>query len=133
MVSLHDLKQIAEIEYSDLVRAAFFVDHKLRILLKDHSFVDVNLSMKLSGTFGYHWETLKAGGTFYRYDNFPDPQWRVVSTFPYHFHNGSQEQVESSPFPTDITDGFRASMDFVRMKIACTHLLVRKILPPRIS
>jgi hypothetical protein len=27
--------------------------------------------------------------TVYRYDNFPDPAWQAVATFPHHFHHGT--------------------------------------------
>ncbi len=40
-----------------------------------------------------------------------------VSTFPYHFHRGSQDNVEPSPFPLNIIEGFRAFMEFVRENI----------------
>jgi len=40
-----------------------------------------------------------------------------VSTFPYHFHKGSQKNVKASPFPLAIIDGFRAFMEFVRSKV----------------
>jgi len=32
----------------------------------------------------------------FRHDNFPDINWRIVPTFPKHFHNGSQDAVEES-------------------------------------
>ena len=37
--------------------------------------------------------------------------------YPYHFHNGSQMNVEASPFPLAIVEGFRAFLEFVRTKM----------------
>ncbi len=46
-----------------------------------------------------------------------DIKWQSVATFPYHFHNSSQDNVESSPFPLKILEGFRAFMNFVNSKL----------------
>jgi hypothetical protein len=117
MISLEDLARIAEIEFSDIVDSAEMMDAKLRIMLADGSFVDVWLSKKLAGRFGFHWEH-KAAGLFYRYDNFPDTNWRHISTFPYHFHNGSQDNVnDSSQFKQDIAGAFRDFMNWIRSKL----------------
>ncbi len=117
MPSLEDLKKIAEVEFADIVKDSLLMDHKLRIFLKDKSFVDVNLSMRLPDKFGYHWEVMDSAGSIFRYDNFPDKNWNFVSTYPYHFHNGSQGNVEISPFPISILEGFRAFLQFIREKL----------------
>jgi len=117
MSSIENIKRIAEIEFSDIVKNAFQVDYKLRISLINDSFVDVNLSLRLPDKFGFHWECKDKKGTIYRYDNFPDKHWRSVSTFPHHFYNGSHDAVEASPFPLTPVDGFRAFMEFVRGKL----------------
>jgi hypothetical protein len=58
---------------------------------------------------------LDALGTIYRYDNVPDKKWKsIVAAYPYHFHNGSQDNVVSSPFPLEIINGFRAFMKFIK-------------------
>ena len=121
MPGIDDLKRISAVEFADIVKIARILDYKLRITLIDNSFIDVNLSKRLAGKFGFHWECMAPGGSFYRYDNFPDQNWKSVSTFPYHFHNGSQECVEASPFPLDIIDGFRGFLNFVRGKLRETN------------
>jgi len=88
IVYLEDLARIAEIEFSNIVDGTEMVETKLRIILIDDGFVDVWLSKRLISRFGFHWEH-KVVDLSYRYDNFPDIKWRNVSTFPYHFHNGS--------------------------------------------
>lgn len=117
MPTIDDLKRIAEVEFADIVKEVFLITYKLRIILVDDSFIDVNLSRKLPDKFGFHWECRDGVGTVFRYDNFPDKNWRNISTFPHHFHRGSQENVEASPFPLTIIDGFRSFMEFIRSKV----------------
>jgi len=117
MSIIDDLKRIAEIEFADIVRDCFFIGYKLRIVLIDNSFIDVSLSKKLPDKFGFHWECRDRAGTVFRYDNFPDRSWVTISTFPYHFHRGSQENVEASPFPSTSIVGFRSFMEFVKNKL----------------
>ncbi len=117
MSGLEVLQKIAEIEYRDIVAITFRIDYKLRIVLNDNSFIDVNVSQKLKNKFGFHWECKGSARRIFRYDNFPDIKWNYVSTFPYHFHDGSDKDVIESPFPEEIIPGFRAFMDFVRKDI----------------
>ena len=92
MVPIEKLARIAEIEFSDIVDTTELIGIKLRIMLIKEGFVDVWLSRKLADRFGYHWEE-RSTGLSYRYDNFPDTKWKHVSTYPYHFHDGSQDNV----------------------------------------
>lgn len=117
MSSIDDLQRIAEVEFADIVTDTITIDHKLRIFLIKDGFIDVNLSQRLPDKFGFHWEVMDAAATIFRYDNFPDKSWIYVSTYPYHFHNGSQDNVEASPFPLTTIEGFRAFMEFVRSKM----------------
>ncbi len=116
MPSIDDLRKIAEVEFGDIVKDSLIIDHKLRIFLINNGFIDVSLSQKLPDKFGFHWEVTDLGGTIFRNDNFPDKNWSNVSSYPYHFHNGSQMNVETSPFPLAIVEGFRAFLEFVRVK-----------------
>ena len=118
MPDIYDIKRIAEIEFSDIVKNTFFIDHKLRIILNDNSFLDIHLSQRLPDRFGFHWERMNKFGTIYRYDNFPDKKWENIPTFPYHFHKELQENAEESPFPLTVIEGFRAFMEFVRTKMS---------------
>ena len=82
--TLQKIQRIAEIEFSDIVDTIFDVNCKLRIILHDNSFIDIGVSQKLTGRFSFHWQC--KDNSIYRYDNFPDQQWKSVSTFPFHFH-----------------------------------------------
>lgn len=118
MVTLGILSRIAEIEFSDVVAFSGVIGRKLRLWLIDDSYIDVNLSRKIKGRFGFHWERGHIDGGLFRYDNFPDTHWRYVTTFPYHFHNGSQNNVEDSPFDRDIVQGFRQFLTFAREQLS---------------
>ena len=118
MTLLDELTRIAEVEFSAIVTGAQAVEPKRRIFLSDGSFVDVWVSLRLPDRFGFHWERRHLDGTVYRYDNFPDVEWRMVPTFPHHFHDGSDSRVVSSPFPSDTREGFRAFLAFVAARLA---------------
>ena len=113
MSSLARLRRIAEVEFAAVVVQTDIVGSKLRILLTDTSYVDVWVSRKLGGRFGFHWERRHLDGRIYRYDNFPDTHWRGVLTFPFHFHNGDQSTVVAAPFDLTVEQGFREFMTFV--------------------
>ena len=116
--SLDDLRRIAQIEFGHLIADVLSMGEKVRMFLTDNSYIDLWLSRRLPERFGFHWERRHLDGTFYRYDNFPDTTWMRVSTFPRHFHNGSQEAVEAASFSADLTAGFREFMRFVGTKFA---------------
>ncbi len=115
--SLEDIKLIAESEYSSIVEYAFILDYKLRIILINKSFIDVNISVKLENKFGFHWETKNEFKEIFRYDNFPDPQWSNLKSFPFHFHFKTQNNVIEPNFPKDLINGFRGFMDFVKREV----------------
>lgn len=116
--SLDDLRRIAQIEFGHLIVDVLSMGEKVRMFLTDNSYIDLWLSRRLPEPFGFHWERRHLDGTFYRYDNFPDTTWKRISTFPCHFHNGSQDAVEAASFSADLTVGFRDFMRFVETKFA---------------
>lgn len=116
-MSLEELKRIAEVEYSKVVSFTEYLGSKLRIQLRDGSFVDAHLSQSIPGRLAFHWERRHIDGTVFRVDNYPDSRWRHVSSFPHHFHNGSEDQVITSPYPGDPIDCFRSFMDRVGQKL----------------
>jgi hypothetical protein len=117
VATIDDIRRISEVEFADIVKSTHAIDYKLRIILADNSFIDVNLSQKMPDKFGFHWECMGTSGKIYRYDNFPDRNWESVATYPFHFHNGIQDNVEASPFPATAIEGFRAFMEFIRQKL----------------
>jgi len=117
VISLQELERIAEIEFSGIVYTTELMASKLRIVLKKGTFIDVWLSRKIPDRFGFHWED-KTTGLSYRYDNFPNTKWKHVSTYPYHFHDGSQDNViDSSKYEKSVEEGFRGFMRWVSSKL----------------
>ena len=112
------LARIARVEFAAIVTQTDPLGAKLRIHLIDESYIDVYVSRKLTHRFGFHWERGHIDGTIYRYDSFPDTNWSTVATFPYHFHDGAQENVVAAPFPTEPEPAFRAFLRFARDKLA---------------
>ena len=98
----------------------YYIRGSYGIILYDNSYIDVNISKKLSNKYGFHWETRNEFNNIYRYDNYPDNDWKEIETFPFHFHNGYQENVVSAPFSTEIISAFREFMDFVKKLLKIT-------------
>lgn len=91
--------RMAEVEFGDIVVATDDLGHKLRIYLRDHTFIDFYLSDKLkSYRFAIHWERRHQDKTFYRLDNTPDQNWQKIPEFPIHFHSEKYSKVISPPF-----------------------------------
>jgi len=114
---LDEIRRIAEVEFASIVADVAVMGVKLRIILTDTSYVDVWVSKKLENRFGFHWERGHLDGTIYRYDNFPDTDWKHIPTYPFHFHSGSQDAVETPPFSQDVIQGFRDFMGFIEAEM----------------
>jgi hypothetical protein len=105
-------------EFSDIVADAQLrfthsgAIEKLRIFLKDESFIDVWLSK--SGKYSFHWEHRHVRGLIHRHDNAPHNMWKKVKTFPKHFHDGSEENVKDSTIPDDAVSAVDYFLGFVR-------------------
>lgn len=114
IVNTGRLKEIAEVEFGDVVEEAIVVEiNEVRIILNDGSFIDVWHSLKLKDRYSYHWERKLIDDSIYRHDNAPHKKWENVSTFPKHFHNGSEEDVISSHIPDNPEDALKEFMTFV--------------------
>lgn len=91
--------RIAEIEFSDIVLSTHLLDLKLRIYIKDKSYIDFFFTTSLKEQrFSIHWERNHVDKIIYRLDNTPDTKWKRVSTFPFHFHDGKYDKVKQTPF-----------------------------------
>lgn len=114
-VDIEELCHIAEIEFNDIVVEAHVRDvNELRIILTDESFIDVWFSLKLTDRYSYHWERRTIDGTIYRHDNAPHRRWESVSTFPKHFHNGSEDEVTESHLSAIPEEALREFLIFAR-------------------
>ena len=54
MITLEELRRIAEVEYLRIVTSTAITGNKLRIVLTDNSYIDVWLSRKLTDRFGWN-------------------------------------------------------------------------------
>ncbi len=111
--------RIAEIEFSDIVLSTQNLNHKLRIYLSDKSFIDFYFTTTVKvQRFSIHWERQHLDKTIYRLDNIPDKKWRKISTFPFHFHDKSYNNVKTAPFKIDKKSDlellFREFLTFVK-------------------
>jgi hypothetical protein len=127
IIDLHQLKDIAEIEFNDIVKDVIISDiNALRIILNDESFVDVWYSLKLEKRYSYHWERKHIDGAIYRHDNVPHKKWENVSSFPKHFHNGSEEYVIESHINEVPGDGLKYFLSFIKQKMGQARMPYNK-------
>ena len=112
------LREIAEVEFADIVVEAFVPGvNQVRIILIDGSFVDVWFSLKLHERYSVHWERRAIDGTLYRHDNAPHQRWQPVSTFPHHFHDGTEQAVSASHLSRHPEEALRQFLEFVRERL----------------
>lgn len=116
------LHHIALTEFGDIVVKAE-IQHlptgdprKVRLHLVDSSFIDIFVSV--TGRYSYHWDrTTTVHVDLYRHDNAPHKAWRYVSTYPKHFHDGSEDNVTASHISNQPTEAVREFCAFVRQKL----------------
>jgi len=118
IIDTQALKQIVDNEFAKYVNDVQepFIN-ELRIKLNDDSFVDVWYSINLENRYSYHWERKHIDGSIYRHDNAPHIKWKDIETFPKHFHNKSEENVEASYISDKPENAIREMMNFVKTKI----------------
>ena len=114
------LASIAKTEFGDIVTGWEFVYRKavtplkLRLTIRDGSFVGIWLSPDKE-RYSYHWEQRAARGLIHRHDNAPDhPQ---VVTFPKHFHDGQEENVQVGSISDNAELAIREFLSFVRSSL----------------
>ncbi|MGR3318837.1 MAG: toxin-antitoxin system TumE family protein [Candidatus Anammoxibacter sp.] len=90
------LIQLAITDFADIVEGTKLVEGKLRLMLRDESFIDIWLSLKKKGIYAYHWERKSVDGAIYRYNNLPDKEAEKLKTYPHHFHNKTEKNVVES-------------------------------------
>ncbi len=108
------LTEIALSDFADIVLGIKLIDGKLRIILKDDSFLDIWLSVKKKGVYAYHWERINIDGTIYRFNNLPDKDAKKLQTYPKHFHNKTQQNVIESDLSDSPEEAIITVLEFVR-------------------
>jgi len=84
---------------------------KLRLYLCDGSFIDIYYSIK--SKYSYHWDRRFVTNEIFCHDNAPHQIWKDISTFPKHFHNGSEDIVVPSFIPDAPDLAIREFLKFV--------------------
>lgn len=114
-MTLEELKSVIEDRFLDIVTEILEPSFdKVRVILKDKSFIDLRVSQKIKNRFDFHWERRHLDKTIYRYDNFPNTRFKHLKTFPYHFHKKKENKVIESPFGKRLPDALIDFMEFVR-------------------
>jgi hypothetical protein len=108
------LKDIALGDFADIVDGSKIIEGKLRILLKDGSFIDIWISVKKEGVYAYHWERRNINGKIYRYNNLPDREAKKLKTYPKHYHDGTQENIIESNLSDNPEEALRIILEFSR-------------------
>jgi len=117
MVDLLGIKPLIETEFDIVVdRVEVVNESKLRVIICDGSRVTLWWSLVTAGKFSYHWDRRSVDGKVYRHDNAKHKKWEKISTYPQHFHNGSDDMTEPSYLSTDPEEGVREFMKFVHEK-----------------
>jgi hypothetical protein len=98
---------------SQMIGGSLADPNKLRLILKDESFLDVWLSE--DNDYAYHWEHRRQSGKVYRWDN--APHHPEVSTFPEHFHDGEESTVTGSKLSSDSQSALREVLEFIRQQL----------------
>ncbi len=110
-----ELKNIALQEFPDIIvtvsitRGPLNVAKSLRLFLIDKSFIEIWISGK---KYSYHWQRTER--KIYRHDNAPHKKHRSIKTFPKHFHNGAESNVEESSISNNPEVAIRDFLKFVR-------------------
>ena len=114
IVNVDKLVNIIESKFSEIVvRIEKNYINELRIYIIDDSFLDVWFSLKLENRYSYHWERKEIDNSIFRHDNTPHIKWKYVNTFPKHFHNKTEENVESSHISDKPEDAIVEIMNFI--------------------
>jgi len=116
-----ELYKIADKEFADIVietKILFMFNAeplKLRLFLFDDTIIDIWLSTK--GRYSYHWEQRPIRDFIYRHDNAPHNKWKALQTFPKHFHNGNETNVEESNISNEPEEAIRYFLRFARKRM----------------
>lgn len=94
------------------------IPRKLRLTVCDNSYIDVYIS---KDKYSFHWDRKMVSNEIYRHDNAPHKRWSKIKTFPKHFHNRSEDNVEVSYISDKPEDALKEFLEFVQ------HILIGRI------
>ena len=115
--NLEIIEEIVQNNFLDIVTDILKPsEEKLRIILKDESFIDARISQTVCNRFDFHWERRHIDKTIFRYDNFPDIHFKHLKSFPGHLHFQKEDKVIEAKFRKSLPFAFVDFMKFVKKK-----------------
>ena len=109
------LAQIALSDFADIAEATTPIE--IKDFSKGWEFYRYLAFDKEKGVYAYHWERKNIDGTTYRYNNLPDKEAKRLQTYPKHFHNKTEENVEESDLSDNPEQAIRTVLEFARQII----------------
>jgi hypothetical protein len=111
---LVNLQQIGKLEFGEIIVSTSISHNKLRFILIDKSFLEIFHSFQIPERWAFHWERRHIDSTIYRHDNIPHSAWKKVSSFPWHFHDHTENHVKKSNFQDNPAENLRSFLRFVK-------------------
>ena len=87
----------------------------IRISLGTDTFIDIFQSVRDPKKFAFHAKLFDGG--IYRLDCRPEKKYKKFLTFPWHFHDGSEEHVVVSPFATTAQNALQQFLRYIKKRI----------------
>lgn len=86
---LRTLARVAQEEFGDLLDSPpLILDDRIRLLIRDGSFLEIRYPLK--SKYSFYWQREKQ---MYRFNT--AAHHKEIATFPRHLHNGREDQVEA--------------------------------------
>ncbi len=118
MINIKEIKDLIERNYAEIISEVDILHtNQLRVFFVDDSYLDIWFSLKLLNRYSYHWERKNIDGTIYRHDNAPHLKWKSILTFPKHFHNKTEDNVEESHISDVPQKAVKEMLNFIKTQI----------------
>ena len=75
----------------------------------------MDIWLTVDGDYSYHWECQSVNNRLYRWDNAPHHQH--IATFPHHFHNGEDADLQVSHISSMPVEALTEVLEFIRKKL----------------
>lgn len=84
----------------------------IRIKLTKEVFIDIFQSIRDTTKFAIHAKS--TAGRIFRLDCRPERKYQKLSTFPWHFHQETEDNVVTSPFSTNKRTAITQFLNFIK-------------------
>ncbi len=114
------LARIAEKEFPEIVEYAEVREDRLRLHIIDNSFLDIWFSRRIQCKYAFHWERRHLDNTVYRWDNAAHKTLEKIETFPHHFHEGTQYNIQPFKPKKSMDETLREILRYISQRIGET-------------